>query len=491
MSAENASNSHSSISNESVVESESEIPVTAEYDVIIAGGGTAGMIAAISAARNGADTLIVEYHGFLGGNVTGGYMTKAQGPLDFGIRQELYERVQEAGGSADHYEPEHSDGWSPRWWSSTDVEQIKLEASKMVEECGADVLYYTFIADAIVDDSDVKGLVVENKGGRQAILADVVVDGTGDGDVAAKAGTPFTVGRGGDNELTQPMTLMFKMNDVDLVELAEYMQANKDNFEIVNVPEPEDGELTPEDLKFELYGEGFFEVVAKAREEDKVDIPRASMNLKTARGTREIFVNATRIVEGIGTDPWDVSNGVTEGYNQVEMYAEFLEEYMPGFDTAYVSGVSPFFGVRETRHIEGEYTLTMEDITEARDFEDSIGVGECIVDIHPAGEEAVEFRPVKGHGIPYRTLVPKEIDGLLTCGRCISVDHFGHGSTRLIPTAMLTGEGAGAAAALAVQQNVRPRDLDTDLLRSTLSDQGITLDIEDAKGATATPIWEI
>jgi len=446
-----------------VTESRAEIAVLSEYDVVIAGGGTAGTVAAIAAARNGADTLILEYFGFLGGTATGGFLTKPQGPLDFGIRRELYERVKEAGGASDHYYPEHEEGWAPRWWSSSDVEQLKLEAIDMVREAEADVLFYTQVAN-------------------------VVVDATGDGDVAAMAGASFTFGR--DGEHAQPMTLMFKVNDVDLVKHAEFIMGNPDEFHLTNVPKPEEDALTPEDLKFELFAEGYGTVIEDGRDAG-YDIPRSTLIIKTARGKHEISCNVTRIVEGVGTDASDLSDGVIEGYRQIREYIHFFRKFFPGFEGAYVSGISPFFGVRETRHIEGEYTLTHDDIMEGRDFEDSIGVGECIVDIHPSSDEAIEHEPLKGHGIPYRCLLPKPVDGLLVCGQCISVDHLAHGSTRLIPTAMLTGEGAGTAAALAAGSQFGTHDMDIALLRETLADQGITLHVKDAEGSIASPTWEI
>jgi len=410
-----------------------------EHDVIVAGGGTAGIAAAVAAARNGADTILVERYGFLGGTMTAGlvnpFMTFHAGKEQIikGIFQEIIDRLKDTGG----YDEKTK---------AFDSEIMKLVLDQMIKEADVKLLLHTYITDALVTKENIiKGIEAYNKSGRQVVLGKVIIDATGDGDVAVMAGAPYEKGREEDG-LTQPMTLNFRMGGVDVERMPSREKINK------------------------LFEE------AKAKGEIKIPRENVLYFPTTRRG--EIHFNTTRIVKVDGTKADDLTYAEIEGRRQMAELIKFLKEKVPGFENAYLLMSAVQVGVRETRRIIGEYVLTGEDVIKARKFSDVIARGSYPIDIHsPTGEGTVIKRlpPGESYDIPYRCIVPKKVENLLIAGRCISCTHEAQAAIRVIPIVVAIGQAAGTAAALAAKLHASLREMDVQLLQEALKKQGAIL----------------
>jgi len=412
--------------------------IRSQHDVLIVGGGTAGVATAVAAGRNGADTLLIERYGFLGGTMTAGlinpFMTFHTGKEQIiqGVFQEIIDRLKGMNG--------YDEGTK-----AFDVEVMKIVADQMVREAGVKLMLHTCVIDAVVHENTIRGVEIHNKSGRQAVLGKVIVDATGDGDVAAMAGAPYEKGRKEDG-LTQPMTLNFRMGGVDIEKMPPRQEINR------------------------LFEE------AKAKGE--VTIPRENVLWFPTTRKGEIHFNTTRVVKVDGTKAEDLTYAEVEARRQMVELVNFLKRRVSGFENAHLLMSGSQIGVRETRRIIGEYVMTEEDILEARKFTDAIARGSYPIDIHsPTGEGTVIKRPPPGasYDIPYRCLVPKNIDNLLVAGRCVSSTHEAQAAIRVIPIVVAMGQAAGTAAALAARLNVPPRRLDVSLLQKTLREQGANL----------------
>ena len=405
-----------------------KIPVAGEYDVIIAGGGPAGVGAALAAARNGKKTLLVERFGFLGGMWTAGLVN----PLfDYeekgGIVQEIVDNINAMNKNAMS---------GPRYYTF-DIESMKLLLDRMMLAGGVDLLFHTWFCDVIMNDNTITGVIVENKSGRQAYMAKIVIDCTGDGDVAARAGAPFKVGRDSDGAM-QPMTLMFKMNNMDYVQNYQFPIGNKNELYFLMQQAVENYGLS--DYKF--------------------NYSRPCM-LKLP-GTHTGVCQMTHVRGRSGIDANDLTQAEIEGRELVNDAVTFFKKYLPPFKDAQLEQTGAHIGVRETRRITGEYELTLEDMLEGARFEDGFCMCRFNVDIHQPdsnGQEGEQY-DMKPYHIPYRSLVPLKIDNLLVAGRCISGSYEAHASYRVTGDCVAMGQAAGTAAAIAIETNKVPRKLD-------------------------------
>jgi hypothetical protein len=442
--------------------------VAARPDVLVVGGGPAGIGAALGAARAGADVLLTERYGFLGGNATValvmpwmsfhtrrpqpprlgdvGLMPTDHGegePVVGGVHVELIERLVTAGGAL---RPSPETGYTVPF----DPEAFKSVALAALDEAGVRYLLHVF-ASGVTDVTGRTGVVLESKSGPLVVDPGAIVDATGDGDIAVAAGAPYGIGRKGDG-LVQPMTLMFRMVEFAPERFAGYVREHPDQWRGVH---------------------GLHELVAQATEAGTLDLPREDILFFGTPHEREIAVNSSRITGVLGVDAWDLTCAEVIGRHQADHISRFLHDYVPGFEQAYMvqSGVSA--GVRETRRVLGEYVLTADDVLTARKFDDVIARGTYPIDIHdPTGPGTVlrTVPPGEAYDIPLRCLLPRDVDCLLTAGRCISGTHEAHSSYRVTPTAMATGQGAGVCAALAAARRQPPRrvpaaDVQRELLR--------------------------
>jgi hypothetical protein len=447
--------------------------LAADTDVLVVGGGPAGIGAAVGAADAGAKVVLVERYGFLGGNATAalvmplmsfhtqrptpeqkGAMTLLPTdhgpgqPVIAGVLKRLLERLVQAGGAI---APSLGTGYVVPF----DPEWFKLIALELLDEAGVQFLFHAFASGVLKEGTAVKGVVFETKSGPLVIRARAIVDCTGDGDIAVAAGAPCEVGRA--DGLVQPMTLMFRMAEFERAAFDAYVRENPKEWRGVH---------------------GLWALVRRATEEGNLQLPREDMLFFATPHEREVSVNSTRVTRVLGTDVWDLSYAEWTSRWQMRQIAAFLRRYVPGFERSYVvqSGVN--VGVRETRRVLGDYQLTAEDVLGARKFDDAIARGSYPVDIHnPAGSGTVLKRlpPGEAYDIPLRCLLPRGPEGLLVAGRCLSGTHEAHSSYRVMPIVMATGQAAGVSAALAARSGALPRKVDFKEVQKELRRQGASL----------------
>lgn len=435
-------------------------------DVLVAGGGMAGIAAAVAAARAGADVLLVERGGTLGGVATAGLNCSFMGvdrSVIGGVLWEVLDRLAGIGGSIEGL------------YTPFDPEAFKTVALEMVADAGARLLLHSWLIDAVTDDAGVKGARFVTKSGMREIRAGAVVDATGDGDIAAAANGAFDTGRA-DGRPGQPMTMMLRMGNVDTAKLIEYVKANPDELYKNPLKCVLEEDRNPPLFLFS----GFFDLVRKGKEAGHLDTGRESMGLQGLPNRGQVLVNATRVHGLSGIDADDLTRAEIEGRRQAKSVVEFLKKYMPGFEDAHLIDTAASIGVRETRRIRGRYMLTREDILSERRFPDAIARNFFPMDNHgpadnPNSHSWTVLRPGGFYDIPYRCLVPESVDGVLLAGRCISATHEAHASTRSMPCSLATGQAAGVAAALSVSQRKRPADLDPEALRDALRKQEVVL----------------
>ncbi len=447
------------------------VPLLADVDVLVVGGGPAGVAAAVGAARTGAKTFLVEESGGFGGMWTQGLVITMAGFNSWlapdrvrvvdGVAGEWLRRTAAIGGAADH------DGWV----LNSDPEKMKLTADAMLEDAGVDFLLHVLATSPIVVDGAVAGCLVETREGRRAIRATVTVDGTGNGDIIARAGADWLKG-----DTLQPMTMPLYISNVRTDPAIDHLAPAH-----VRVG-PAPGYLDPAGLADSQ----------AARRDVPIDI--AAMRAARARGELPVFggpwfggldkdvvwVNTVRIV-GDATDNRDLTRAEVEGRRDAHTLFAYLRDHVEGFENGRLERTSPTIGIRETRRLVGMTTLTGDEIRAGSPVEDSIALGAWPIDVHPTDGEVgahTMFVPAP-YGIPYRALVPATTDGLLAAGRCISVDRDALGTVRVGATCAATGHAAGTAAALSARDGVRPRDLDPAVLQAMLRAQGALVSTDD------------
>ncbi len=448
-------------------------------DVLVVGGGPAGTAAAYAAADAGADVVLVERYGFLGGNATVALVMPLMSfhnehkqavfdeavnghrllPTDHGEGEAvvagflwlLLDRLTERGGCVP---PSPETGYTVPF----DPEIYKLVLLDLLDEAGVHMLFHSFASTAIPLDDGWR-VVFETKSGPVVIDAGVVVDGTGDGDVAAACGAPYEIGRPEDG-LVQPMTLMFRVVDFLQPQFAEYVSEHPDQWRGVH---------------------GLWDLVQQATESGELRLPREDILFFGTPHEREVSVNSTRVTRALGTDVWDLSRAEYVARRQMAQIDRFLQRHVPGFKESYIAQSGVQIGVRETRRILGDYHLTGHDILAARSFPDAVAHGAYPVDIHnPRGSGTVLKRVPRGrfYDIPLRCLLPQDTDRLLVAGRCISGSHVAHSSYRVMPISMATGQAAGVCAALATRLGRSPRAVPYHLVQRALLRQGAHLRLE-------------
>ena len=431
-----------------------------EFDVLVVGGGNAGCAAAIASARHGARTMLVERYGFLGGTATaamvGPWMTFHSGTdrIVGGIAQEIVDRLVSAGASPGHVHD--SSDYVPTI-TPFDPEAHKALLFEMMREAGVHLLLHGYFLETILADRfgsgtrEVAGARFATSGGVREYRARVTIDATADALVATSAGVPTQ--QGDERGRVQPASLMFRLSHVDLDELAAYVRLNPDQMRT----SLKTHERTAQGLTAVA---GLYDIWEKAREDGLVDVPRELVSF---------FISPY---------PDEVTRAEVEARLQAMQLLRFFKERVPGFANARIAATGTQIGIRESRRIAGRYTLTGDDVVQARHFDDAVARSAYPIDIHnPSGSGTTTQRVRSGESyeIPYRCMVPQGCDRLLVAGRCISTTHEALASTRLTPTVMTLGQAAGTAAALAVSGGVAVGDLDPVTLRAALIADGVDL----------------
>src|SRR3954452_10577291 len=429
------------------------VPLYGEYDVVVLGGGPAGIAASVASARAGRRTLLVERYGFLGGMGTAAGVTNFCGlhanvfgqmhRVVRGIASELLERIDRLGGpNAPHLI------LGKILAQAYDTAAYKIAADDLLAAHKVDILFHALGAGVVMhDEARINVLMVETKAGRQAVRAGVFIDCSGDGDLAAWAGAPFEVGDDHGHMLYPSM--MFRLNGVDPEKAGDAWRT---------IPM----------------------LMEKAEAAGTHKFPRKAAIVRPQRHAVEWRVNFTQLAREDGAavsglDPDEMTRGEIEGRRQAVNAFEFLRT-VPGFEKSYIVDLPPQLGIRETRRVVGGYMLSGEDVLGCASFGDSIGVNGWPMEQHVAGDVIFKFPPIpesRGYNeLPYRMLTPQGLDNLLVAGRCASMTHDGQSAARVSGACFAMGEAVGAAADLALSGNTIPRDIAVEKLQQTLKQQG-------------------
>ncbi len=447
-----------------------------DTDVFVCGGGPAGVCAAIAAARNGADVLLVERGNCLGGMATralvGPFMTcydkSGTTQIIRGLFGEIVERLVARGGAI--HPREVFGGTAFTSWIKVghdhctpfEPEPLKLLLDEMCAEAGVKVLFHADFVEPLMDGTRIAGARFFTKSGMRDVRAKVVIDATGDADVAFRAGAPTEFGDPASGRV-QPASMFFRIGNCDLAAITADIEAHKNDFY------RKDG-VNYRSLHWR---------VAEARVACDWTLDRVSIGLFRGVKEDEWSINTSRIMGVDSTNPESWSDAEAEGRRQVDQIFRFFRKYVPGCANARLLCSGSTLGIRESRHVLGEYRLSTEDCLEGRVPDDSILVASNSVDVHgrfgPKSNEYVPIRNGNWYGVPYRCLVPQKVENLLVAGRCLSADSGAAGAVRVMPPCMAMGEAAGTAAALCAKNGTAPRKLDSALLVATLKERGAFL----------------
>lgn len=447
------------------IEPAREIPVYGEYDVVVAGGGTAGMIAGIAAARNGAKTLVIERMGYLGGQFTG-FMNTSWTCSDQtkrcvgGIAYEFFKKIEAEGGVEDpNYDKDA--------YILYDSERAKHVITQMYEqEDNLEYLYLTTVSRAIMENNKMTGLVIENKSGRQAIYAKQFVDCTGDADLLAFSGSKY-------EELPvedyHPASLIAKISNVDVERLKSYYEQR---------PELQKGER----YLGHLPHAGFYGF-RLAEELEGVELPEELEYLRdwfilfySTPNPGEMILNMTGSTALDGTDATAVSKGTNMSILRMWQVMPLFRKYVPGFENAFIAATAPALGIRESRKVIGGVRMTCESIMNATKYPDAVCSYQSPLGYHtPDGHDITFMRMTPGtaYDISLRSMVPMDVDGVIVAGRNISVESKACGSTRSMSNCMTLGHCAGAIAAYAARNDIEMRNIPHDVMRDMLKEQDI------------------
>lgn len=425
-----------------------------EFDVAVLGGGPAGIAAATAAARSGSSTLLIERYGFLGGMGTAAGVTNFCGlhanvfgeirQVVHGIADDLLARMTELGGLNEPHVIFNGKIAAQAY----DNAALKIAADDVVTSSGARILFHALaVGVAMGPANEIQALLIETKSGRQAVKARMFIDCSGDADLAAHAGAPFEKAP----QLLYP-TAMFRVNDVDAARAGDAWTAIPRLME---------------------------EAERKGRK-----FPRKSPIVRPQKNPREWRVNVTQLAnpDGTavdGTDAEQLSRAELEGRRQIVDFFRFLRESAPGFEHSYILEIAPQVGIRETRRIVGAYQLTEDDVLGCASFDDTIGVNAWPVEAHVKGDVVFRFQDIPAsrgfNHLPYRMIVPRQVENLFVAGRCASMTHMGQSAARVSGGCFVMGQAAGTAAALAIGADCRPRDIDVGQLQGKLEAGGAYL----------------
>ena len=439
-----------------IAEPARSVPVYGDYEVVVLGGGPAGIAAAATAARLGAKTLLVERYGFLGGMGTAAGVTNFCGlhanvfgqikRVVHGVADDLLDRIDRLGG----LNTPHAI-FGKTLAQAYDTAAYKCAADDLLLASGSELLFHALGAGVVMDGERIAALLVETKSGRRAILGSTFIDCSGDGDLAAWAGVPYDVGDD-DGDLLYPTT-MFRVNGVD---------PDRARDGIANIAALMDA----------------------AERASNSPFPRKGVIIRPQKHSIEWRANVTQVRNAVGravdaTDADQFSAGEIEGRRQVADYYRFLRDKVPGFEQSYIVDIAPQLGVRETRRVRGHYQMTGADVLNCASFDDTIGVNGWPLEKHVAGDVEWGWPDIPGsrgfNQLPLRMLVPLGVANLLVAGRCASMDHDGQSAARVSGTCFVMGQAAATAASLALNAGVAPGDVDIAAVQDQLTRDGAFL----------------
>ena len=478
-----------------------------EFDVVVVGGGSSGVAAAIASARTGANTLLIERFGVLGGqmNVSGppgfayAHLWNSHGEQCLaGIIAETHQRLLKEGHALPYPKPEDLNVQSfafvdPDWWG--------LLIFEMMAENGVNLLLHSLAVDVVKEGNTVKGVIVENTSGRQLVLGKVFIECSGEGDIAARAGAPFEMISKDQFEL-EPPSISFTMDGVDWDKVVKYVNENPEEIIPTWVKRSAQGERTKKRMERLKNVKNVMDLVAlgslnfrKLTEEALANgeyHPYGDLGFfftpREGGKIQAIFQHSSQVYQCDATDVRELTAGEIEARRQVVIVLKAARKYIPGFENAYLTRVTSYLRIRETRRIMGDYKLTIEDVHAGRKFEDVIGKSVlsresgphvASIEVHaPMPADSKLGSGIKGGGscdLPYRILVPQKIENLLVAGKMVSTDRASY--LRLLPETMVTGQAAGVAAALCAKKGPTPRQMEKDVseLQQILVKQGAVL----------------
>jgi glycine/D-amino acid oxidase-like deaminating enzyme len=449
--------------------------VLAETDVLVVGGGHAGLCAAAGAARAGARVFLVERWGFLGGSPTAGLMSPLMSfyrtmpsvrppppdalvptksgpaePVVAGIFRELLDRLVAAGGAI---EPSEETGHLTVF----DAHVLRAVAFDLLDADGVDYLLYAQASGVEKDGDAVRGVVFDSKDGPFVIRAKAVVDATGDGDVAAFAGVPHSIGRPSDG-LTEPVSLFFNVAGFDHATFSAYVRENPDDWH---------GGV-----------QGLQKLIRQARDAGDLNPPGEHVMIFRTLHPEEVLIDFARVIDMRGANLFDMTRAEAESRRQLLEITAFLRKYVPGFRDAHATSAGATLVVRQFRRLEGVYTLTSKDVLGARKFADVVARGSYPIDVHQPDGKGTKLKPLPmgaAYDIPLRCLIPAKIDNLVLSGRCISGDTEAEGSYRINAICAATGHAAGVCAALSAATGRPPRAVAADAVQTELIRQKASL----------------
>ena len=446
---------------DTVYEKEKYLPVLAETEVLVVGGGPAGLCAALAAAREGVDTILLERFGFLGGNLTQAMVEslvwyRHENTVEAGgIGRELEDFATSFGGT---YPDPESTG------RLLDADMFKCAADKLIARSGVRPLLHCYAVGAVVEEGMIKGVVTESKSGRQAVLAKTVIDASGDADIAAFAGAPYKKARAA---ALMDVTTGFGVSGVDVAAFRKHIAEQPGKI----------GDWATETAKGEeeLFSAYFTHVFEQARRAGLIpkDSPLEGFWHAITEAGEVTGLNVVRVSSVDCTNVWDLTRAEIEGRQQVLDALEALRRYQPGFEKAKLRTIGSSVGTRESRKIVGRYNLTAYDVKNQACFEDTIGIFPEFLDAY-----GIVYIPTTGRyfQVPYGVMVPQGVENLLVAGRCVGGDKISHSATRQMMCCAVTGQGAGVAAAAAIKSGCTTGTVDMKAVQAQLKKQGVRIE---------------
>lgn len=446
-------------------------------EVVVIGGGPGGLAAAVTAAREGAKTLLVERNGYLGGQLGSGlpflaFWDKKRRQVIGGFAQEFVDRLEAVGASYGHE-------YCPHHLSTTLIHPFysRILCFEMVKEAGVELLMHCELSGVKVQNGRIRSIVVSGKGQHVEVEADVFIDATGDGDLADMCGAECE--KGDENHVMQPPTLMFNLGGVNMDAFCDFIEQHPEELPYDVLSNIEDGYNAEflRNTKSAIFL-GMHHLLEELRAKGECPVDRETVIFIRQPIPGEVAVNTIRMLNFDGSDVSDLSNGEMEAHLQIPKLIKMFKEHVPGFENCYLASINPCIGVRESRRVKGIKMLSQEDAVAGKRPEDTIALCGYFIDIHNGeGQGTYRVSIEEPFGIPYGCLVSKDIANLMMAGRDISVDWMTFGATRIMNVCMAVGQAAGDAAAMAAAGNYDPADVDVVGLQKKLLDQKAILEV--------------